>query len=156
NVGVSRSETLSVALRALSVVPPAISGLVHASQGKDAEERHRITARSPRQFEFVLRPERSCIRDVAGIEVRNQAKHTLFFLLLDLQSREFLRRQSDVHFGYLSGDRQDDYGGDVSLSGLKRSRHFLRHQIRRRNRETEPAWRHMSEREKPVSVRCCL
>src|SRR5215813_12392565 len=92
NVGVSRSEALRVPLRSLPVVMPAICGLVNTSQHPDSDKRDRIRGGFPGQLEFVFRRERSRIIAVGDIEIRDQAKHSLLFLFLDLLGRELIRR----------------------------------------------------------------
>src|SRR5215813_8688672 len=126
NIGVSRSKPLCITLHSLSVVMPAICGLVNPSQHADSGEGDRIRSGFPGQFKFVFRRERGRIIAVGDIEVRNQAKDPLLLLFFDLRGRQHIRRKNS-HLRNLSGNDQYDYGRDVGFPGSKRYRQLLRY-----------------------------
>jgi hypothetical protein len=103
NVGVRCAEAFSIPLRSLSVSAPTISGLVDPRQNPNPDKRGRVASRFPRKLELVFCRERSRIRFVADLEVRDDPEHALLFLFLDLHVCQFLLRESNVHFCYLCG-----------------------------------------------------
>ena len=131
NVGVGCAVAFSISLRSLSVSAPTISGLANPGQNPDPEKRGRIASRFPRKLELVFCRERSRIRFVADLEVRDDPEHALLFLFLDLHVCQFLLRESNVHLSYLSGDDQHNERSDGGFSRLQSSREALGFEARR-------------------------
>jgi hypothetical protein len=80
NVGVTCAVALCISLCSLSVRAPTISGLVNPRQNPNPDKRDRVASRFPRKPKLVSRRERSGIRFVADVEVRDYPEHALLFL----------------------------------------------------------------------------
>src|SRR6266704_5274807 len=88
-VGVGCPVALCVSLCALAISAEVILCLLYSGDSPCQSKVDWIHQLLPGKFEFLFRRERSCIGDVAHIEIRNEAERTLLLLFLDLLFRYF-------------------------------------------------------------------
>src|SRR5579859_6496691 len=125
-IRVGSAETLAVAGRPLPVAAERILRLFDSCDETDASESKRVQIRSPGEFHFLFCVQRSGIWFVRDIEIRNDAKDALLFLLFDLNLSDFDGGNANANLGCFRGNREGDLRNRKGFSGAERGRDGLR------------------------------
>src|SRR6185437_10595004 len=99
-----------------------ITCLLDPRKERDSESGDRIGGDFERESEFQLSGERSGLRIIDHIEVRDDAQNALCFLDLDLFRRNLFRGLGHVHRGACQFNLQANVGYDLELAWFKPDR----------------------------------
>src|SRR5579864_2802191 len=123
-VGIGGAEAFRVALGSLSVAAERVVSLLNSGKHPGNPEGKWVYCELPTQLKFLPGVERSSIRNITDVVVRNHAEDTLRFFDMDLIFSDLLARLRHVDF---DGRRHHKLDGrdDFLPTGLKDARLML-------------------------------
>ena len=120
-----RTITAAIALSALAETRVGITILLNCRSNAGTYKSKRINKGAPGELELLPASERLRIPNVAGVEIRNDAKQALRFLCLYLFMSNFVRRVHHPDICRSRGNRHKDWRQREILASVHRYRALL-------------------------------
>src|ERR1700756_5669595 len=133
-VRIGGAEAFRVALGSLSIPAERVVGLLNSGKCRGNSEEERVDCELPTELKFLAGVERSGIRNITDVVVRNHAEDALLFFEMDLICSDLLACLCHVDFDGRSHYKLDG-GDDFLLPCLKDARLMLSGEAGRGDRE---------------------